>query len=178
MYQYISIMKLVFWKNIFYFSLIKVSECFCTIKSYTSKFGRGYLNLRRVSIQPNSYLLEFSTNLNSLLFSFGGVKDHQNHIWIFSNCNDLSAPTFSFGSPFNNTRQIQKLYFSIVVVNDTWYTGQCSKLICSWQRRSISDWWEKGRLSDWRESNHTDSGITEFTDLKSLTFCVFGFRLK
>ena len=173
--QNVSIMDFVFWKDVFYFFLIQVCEGLCTVESDTSELCWGNLNLRWRFVQSDTDFLQFSWDLNSVLFGFCSIQDHQDKIRIFGNGNDLSSSTFSFSGTFNDTGKIQKLDFGIIVVDDTRNAGQGGKFISCWEWLSVSDGAEESGFTDRGETNHAYSGVTESADFKSLSFGVFAF---
>lgn len=112
-------MEFVFRKDVFYSFLIQVAESLCAVQADASELGWSNLDQRGVLVDSNAYFLQLSAYFNFLLFSFCSIQDHQNHIRILSNSDNLPASTFTFSGSFNNTRKIQQLNFCVIVINYT-----------------------------------------------------------
>ena len=127
--QHISVVDFVLGEDILDYLLVQVAQLFGAVQLDPSEFGGGYADLGRVAVQSDPHLLQFSAYLYSLLFCFGRLEDHQHHIRIFSDCDNLPASSLALGCTFDDSGQIQQLYFGVVIVDDSGDAGQGGELV-------------------------------------------------
>lgn len=100
-------MDLVLRQDVLDYFLVEMCESFGTVEFHTTQFGGSYGDLRRIFIQTNAYLLQFSADLHSMLFCLGCLQNHQDHVRVFCHCDDLLSSTFSVGCALDDSRQIK-----------------------------------------------------------------------
>lgn len=86
--------------------------------------------MRRLFVESDSESLEFVFDDFFVLHGPSGVEDDNDEIAGSGHCNDLSSSSFSVFGSFDDSRQIQQLYFSSFVIQHSWYTGERGELIC------------------------------------------------
>jgi hypothetical protein len=102
----ISIVDLILTENIFNRFLVQFCQCFCAVQFHTSKLGLCYVDVRWISIQSDTNLVQFTCYFYSLLLSLAGIQYHQHHIGIFCDSDNLSTSALTVSGSFDNTWQI------------------------------------------------------------------------
>lgn len=86
--------------------------------------------MRRLFVESDSESLEFVFNDFFVLHGSSGIEDDDDEVAGSGHGDDLSSSSFSVFGSFDDSRQIQKLYFSSFVIQHSWYAGECGELIC------------------------------------------------
>ena len=97
-----------------------VGQSDSTVELESSSFSENEVHIRRVTIQSYTDCFKFSGKFSFLFLSLSGIKNHENQIRRFGDSNNLTTTTSSLGGIFDDTWKIQKLYFSIFVMDNTW----------------------------------------------------------
>jgi hypothetical protein len=109
-------------------------------------------------IEPQAHFFQLYRKFILLLNNFFRIQDHQNHITPFCNRHDLTASPLALRGPFDDSWQIQKLDFCLVVMNYPWDASQSCKFIGCHLRLGFCEFGKKSGFSYRRKSDHANSG--------------------
>lgn len=171
-------MDLVLEKDVLDYFLVEVSQGLGAVQLDASKLGDSDADVRRAFVQSDPDFLELSADLHFLLLGLGCFNHHQHHIGVLCHCNDLSSLALALRGTLDNPRKIQKLNFGIIIMDDAWDAGESCELVGCTEGGRIGDAREEGGLADRRETDHTNSGISEPADFESFTSFALARGLK
>lgn len=86
----------------------------------------------------------------------------------------MLSSTLAICCALDDSRQIEELDLSVVVVDDSGDAGQCSKLVGCGEGSCVCDAGEEGGFTDGGEADHANPSITESADLKALSLAALG----
>lgn len=78
--QDVRIVHLVLREDVLYYFLVQVCQGFGTVQFYSTELRGRDADLRRITIQTNSHLLQLPSQLHALLLCLRCLQHHENHI--------------------------------------------------------------------------------------------------
>lgn len=140
-------MDLVLEKDVLDYFLVEMGQGLGAVQFDASELGDRDADIRGAFVQTDTHLLELSADLHLLLLGLGCLQDHQHHIGVLCHCDDLSSLALALRSSFNNSREIQKLNFGIIIVDDARNAGEGGELVGSAEGSSVGDAREESGLA-------------------------------
>ena len=102
-----------------------------------------------------------------LYFTLGRVKHHQHHVGSAGDRDDLSSSAFALRGTFDNTRQIEQLYFGAFVMNNARHACQCGKLVGGDHTLGARHRAQQCRLAHRWKAYESHAGIARFHHIEA-----------